>query len=63
MIEGSALWLPGQLQPRIELRGQVEGIDDPETVVYELRAIVAQVVAKDARSHLVAIIKGEVIVG
>lgn len=47
------------LKPRIELRGQVEGMDDPETVVYELRAMVAQVVTKDAHSHLVAIIKGQ----
>ncbi|EJF62633.1 hypothetical protein DICSQDRAFT_154466 [Dichomitus squalens LYAD-421 SS1] len=45
------------LRPRIELRGQIEGMDDPETVVYELRAMVAQVVAKDANSHLVAIVK------
>ena len=25
------------LKPRVELRGQFEGMDDPETVVYELR--------------------------
>ena len=46
------------LKPRIEMRGQIEGMDDPETVVYELRAMVAQVVAKDTNSHLVAIVKG-----
>ena len=47
------------LRPKIELRGQIEGLDDPETVVYELRAMVAQIVAKDAHSHLVAIVKGK----
>ena len=46
------------LKPRIELRGHIDGMDDPETVVYELRAMVVQVVAKDAHSHLVAIVKG-----
>ncbi|KAI0329853.1 hypothetical protein GY45DRAFT_1324455 [Cubamyces sp. BRFM 1775] len=45
------------LKPRVELRGQFEGMDDPETVVYELRAMVVQVVAKDANSHLVALVK------
>ncbi len=25
------------LQPRVELQGQVEGVDDPEKIVYELR--------------------------
>ncbi|RPD59176.1 hypothetical protein L226DRAFT_488705 [Lentinus tigrinus ALCF2SS1-7] len=45
------------LKPRIELRGHIDGMDDPETVVYELRAVVVQVVAKDANSHLVAIVK------
>ncbi|OSC96358.1 hypothetical protein PYCCODRAFT_1481973 [Trametes coccinea BRFM310] len=45
------------LKPRVELRGQIEGMDDPETVVYELRAMVVQVVAKDSNSHLVALVK------
>ncbi|KAI0648291.1 ubiquitin carboxyl-terminal hydrolase-domain-containing protein [Trametes meyenii] len=45
------------LKPRVELRGQIEGMDDPETVVYELRAMVVQVVSKDAKSHLVALVK------
>ncbi|KAI0350212.1 hypothetical protein OH77DRAFT_1431210 [Trametes cingulata] len=45
------------LKPRVELRGHIEGMDDPETVTYELRAMVVQVVAKDANSHLVALVK------
>ncbi|EIW60790.1 poly(A)-specific ribonuclease [Trametes versicolor FP-101664 SS1] len=45
------------LKPRVELRGQLENMDDPESVVYELRAMVVQVVAKDANSHLVALVK------
>ncbi|TFK86247.1 hypothetical protein K466DRAFT_493169 [Polyporus arcularius HHB13444] len=45
------------LKPRIELRGHIDGMDDPETVVYELRAMVVQVVEKDAHSHLVGIVK------
>ena len=47
------------LRSRIELRGQLDGMDDPEAAVYELRAMVVQVVPKDANSHLVAIVKGE----
>lgn len=46
------------LRPRIELHGQVDGMDDPEAAIYELRAMVVQVVEKDANSHLVAIVKG-----
>ncbi|KAI0781364.1 ubiquitin carboxyl-terminal hydrolase-domain-containing protein [Trametes elegans] len=45
------------LRPRVELRGKIEGMDDPETVVYELRAMVVQVVSKDSNSHLVALVK------
>ncbi|KAH9923924.1 exonuclease-domain-containing protein [Epithele typhae] len=45
------------LRPRVQIHGQIDGMDDPEAVVYELRAIVTQVVPKDANSHLVAIIK------
>lgn len=63
------------LKSTIELRGQVNGIDDEETVLYELRVsdkrnsrrtrrliewqgLIVQIVTKDKRSHLVAIIKG-----
>ncbi|KAH9857626.1 ubiquitin carboxyl-terminal hydrolase-domain-containing protein [Lenzites betulinus] len=45
------------LKPTVELRGQVDGMDDPESVVYELRAMVVQVVTKDANSHLVSLVK------
>ncbi|KAI0933597.1 hypothetical protein AcW1_005383 [Taiwanofungus camphoratus] len=45
------------LKPRVELRGQIKGVDDPETVFYELRALVIQVVQEDYHSHLVAIVK------
>ncbi|PCH38436.1 hypothetical protein WOLCODRAFT_97122 [Wolfiporia cocos MD-104 SS10] len=45
------------LKPTVSLCGQLEGVDDPEEAVYELRAMVAQVVAKDQSSHLVAVVK------
>ncbi|KAI0078959.1 hypothetical protein K474DRAFT_1659644 [Panus rudis PR-1116 ss-1] len=45
------------LSPTIELRGQVHGQDEYDTVRYELRGIVVQVVAKEKPSHLVALIK------
>ncbi|KZT11602.1 cysteine proteinase [Laetiporus sulphureus 93-53] len=45
------------LKPTIEVRGQVEGIDEPEAVIYELRAMVTQVVPKEQNSHLIAIVK------
>ncbi|KAF9228724.1 hypothetical protein BS17DRAFT_724469 [Gyrodon lividus] len=45
------------LSPRVEVRGEVEGVDDVESAVYELRAIVCQIMTKAKHSHLVAIIK------
>ncbi|KAH7889997.1 PAB-dependent poly-A-specific ribonuclease subunit PAN2 [Phlebopus sp. FC_14] len=45
------------LQSRIEMRGQVKGVDDPESVVYDLRAIVCQIVTKAKHSHLVAVVR------
>jgi len=45
------------LTPRIELSGQVSGVDDPESVAYELRGMIVQVVAKDRYSHLVSLVK------
>ncbi|KAK0185791.1 ubiquitin carboxyl-terminal hydrolase-domain-containing protein [Armillaria mellea] len=45
------------LQSHVELQGQVEGVDDPEKIVYELRAIIVQVVTEDEHSHLVALVK------
>ncbi|KAA1471282.1 PAB-dependent poly-A-specific ribonuclease subunit PAN2 [Dentipellis sp. KUC8613] len=45
------------LRPRVEIHGQQDGTDDPEAVTYELRSMIVKVVAKDKRSHLVAIIK------
>jgi len=59
--ETRKFWKDGRqhtfMKPRIELHGQVEGVDDPETATYELRAMVVQIVTKDQRSHLVAIVK------
>ncbi|THH04450.1 hypothetical protein EW146_g10172 [Bondarzewia mesenterica] len=55
------LWLDNKkstfLGPRVEVRAQVEGIDDVKGVMYELRSMVVKIVAKDKRSHLVAIVK------
>ncbi|KAL1747522.1 ubiquitin carboxyl-terminal hydrolase-domain-containing protein [Schizophyllum fasciatum] len=45
------------LSPRIELRGDINGADDPETALYEIRSLVVQVVGKDSKPHLVAIVK------
>ncbi|KAK0458455.1 ubiquitin carboxyl-terminal hydrolase-domain-containing protein [Desarmillaria tabescens] len=45
------------LPSRVELQGQVEGVDDPEKIVYELRAIIVQVITEDEHSHLVALVK------
>ncbi|GBE82668.1 ubiquitin carboxyl-terminal hydrolase-domain-containing protein [Sparassis latifolia] len=59
--ESHKFWLDTRhqtfLKPTIELSGQLDGMDDPESVVYELRAMVIQVVPKDQHSHLVAIAK------
>ncbi|EED81049.1 predicted protein, partial [Postia placenta Mad-698-R] len=46
------------LKPTVEIHGQFEGMEDPEAVLYELRALVVQVVTKEQHSHLVAIVKG-----
>ncbi|KAI0811211.1 PAB-dependent poly-A-specific ribonuclease subunit PAN2 [Irpex lacteus] len=45
------------LSPTVELRGQINGQDDEETALYELRGLIVQVVTKEKRSHLVGIIK------
>ncbi|KAF9532295.1 ubiquitin carboxyl-terminal hydrolase-domain-containing protein [Crepidotus variabilis] len=45
------------LSSQIPVKGQVNGIDDPEEIVYEVRSIVGKIVGKDQKSHLVAIIK------
>ncbi|THV07954.1 hypothetical protein K435DRAFT_815204 [Dendrothele bispora CBS 962.96] len=45
------------LKPHIQLHGQVGDMDDPEEAVYELRAVIVQIVNKDGRGHLVAIVK------
>ncbi|KAH0830330.1 ubiquitin carboxyl-terminal hydrolase-domain-containing protein [Lanmaoa asiatica] len=47
------------LTPTVEVRGEVEGLDDTESVTYELRAIVCQIMTKAKHSHLVAIVKGK----
>ncbi|KAF9453246.1 hypothetical protein P691DRAFT_801586 [Macrolepiota fuliginosa MF-IS2] len=45
------------LQPLVNLHGQIDGVDDVEVASYVVRAIVAQVKAKNKPSHLVAIVK------
>jgi PAB-dependent poly(A)-specific ribonuclease subunit 2 len=45
------------LTSTVEVRGEVEGVDDAESVIYELRAIVCQITTKAKHSHLVAIVK------
>ncbi|KAL4065261.1 PAB-dependent poly-A-specific ribonuclease subunit PAN2 [Scleroderma citrinum] len=45
------------LQPYVELHGEIEGADDPETAIYELRAMICQITTKTKRSHLVALVK------
>ncbi|GLB35065.1 putative catalytic subunit of the poly(A)-nuclease (PAN) deadenylation complex, one of two cytoplasmic mRNA deadenylases involved in mRNA turnover [Lyophyllum shimeji] len=56
-----ALWLDvrGQtfLKPQIELRGQVEGVDDQLCTAYAIRSLIVQVTSKEKPSHLVAIVK------
>ncbi|EPQ58579.1 hypothetical protein GLOTRDRAFT_35919 [Gloeophyllum trabeum ATCC 11539] len=59
--ESFKFWLDNRrhrfLSPMMEVHGQIEGVDDPEGVMYELRAMVVQVVPKTGSSHLVAIVK------
>ncbi|KDQ59577.1 hypothetical protein JAAARDRAFT_77653 [Jaapia argillacea MUCL 33604] len=59
--ESQKFWLDSRnhrfLTPTIDLQGQVEGVDDPDVVTYELRSIVVQVADKEGSSHLVAIVK------
>lgn len=54
-------WIDGRqgplLKPFIEIRGQVDGVDDADVVVYELRSLVVEVVSKDKSGHLVSIVK------
>jgi len=45
------------LTPSVSLRGQIDGVDDTESAVYELRSIVVQVVTRHRHSHLIAIVK------
>ncbi|KAJ3516724.1 hypothetical protein NLJ89_g949 [Agrocybe chaxingu] len=45
------------LLPRISLRGELDGTDDPEEIAYDVRALVVKITGKDRKSHLVAIIK------
>ncbi|OJA15705.1 hypothetical protein AZE42_08691 [Rhizopogon vesiculosus] len=55
------LWLDNRqsrfLSPTVEVRGEVEGVDEVIGVVYELKAMVVQIMTKARRSHLVAIVK------
>ncbi|KAK7449653.1 poly(A)-specific ribonuclease [Stygiomarasmius scandens] len=45
------------LRPQIKLHGQIGEMDDAEDAVYELRAVIVQIINKDERTHLVAIVK------
>lgn len=55
------LWLDNRqsrfLSPSVEVRGEVDGVDEAMGVVYELRAMVVQIMTKERHSHLVAIVK------
>ncbi|KII89238.1 hypothetical protein PLICRDRAFT_160474 [Plicaturopsis crispa FD-325 SS-3] len=59
--ENMKFWLDSRnetfLKPHVEVRGQAEGVDDPECAVYALRSLVVQIVTKEKKSHLVAIVK------
>ncbi|KAF9567565.1 hypothetical protein CPC08DRAFT_703099 [Agrocybe pediades] len=59
--EHFAYWQDGRnstfLQPHITLRGQVNGVDDPEEVEYVLRALVVKITRKNRKSHLVSLVK------
>ncbi|KZT28674.1 hypothetical protein NEOLEDRAFT_1224080 [Neolentinus lepideus HHB14362 ss-1] len=59
--ENFRFWLDSRrnrfLSPTMEVHGQIEGVDDAEAVIYELRAMVVQIVPKEGSSHLVAIVK------
>ncbi|KAH8102953.1 PAB-dependent poly-A-specific ribonuclease subunit PAN2 [Cristinia sonorae] len=58
--ESLRFWKDGRnrafLTPTVEVRGEIMGVEDHQTALYELRGMVVQV-AKDKHSHLVAIIK------
>ncbi|KNZ74766.1 PAB-dependent poly(A)-specific ribonuclease subunit PAN2 [Termitomyces sp. J132] len=59
--ENLNLWLDvrGQtfLQTRLQLHGQVGGVDDPVGVEYTIRSFVVQILTKNKQSHLVAIVR------
>lgn len=54
-------WLDNRKQiflaPTVELYGQLYEDEEPTSVTYKLRAIIVQVLGKEGRSHLVAIVK------
>jgi hypothetical protein len=54
-------WLDSRKQiflaPTVELYGQLYEGEEPTSVTYNLRAIIVQVLSKEGRSHLVAIVK------
>ncbi|KAF8894503.1 ubiquitin carboxyl-terminal hydrolase-domain-containing protein [Infundibulicybe gibba] len=45
------------LKAKVELQGEIDCVDDPETAVYDLRAMVVQIVSKNKHCHHVAIVK------
>ncbi|KAG1748914.1 PAB-dependent poly-A-specific ribonuclease subunit PAN2 [Suillus paluster] len=59
--ENLKLWLDSRqsrfLSPSVEVRGEVDGVDEVMGVVYALRAMVVQIMTKERHSHLVAIVK------
>ncbi|TCD70609.1 poly(A)-specific ribonuclease [Steccherinum ochraceum] len=59
--EALKFWQDGRnstfMKPTVELSGEVMGVEDHQSALYELRGMVVQVVDRDRRSHLVAIIK------
>ncbi|KAH8117576.1 ubiquitin carboxyl-terminal hydrolase-domain-containing protein [Phellopilus nigrolimitatus] len=63
-IASHRLWLDGRhrqgtfVQPFIEIRGQVDGVDEADVVQYELRSMVVEVVPEGKKyGHLVSIVK------
>ncbi|KAL5528994.1 hypothetical protein ACEPAG_4968 [Sanghuangporus baumii] len=63
-IPSHRLWIDSRhrqgtfVQSFIEIRGQIEGVDDPEVVQYELRSMIVEVVPQGKKyGHLVSVVK------
>lgn len=53
--ENHAFWISSRtysfLQPQVEIQGQVEGVDDPEVAVYQLRVRVWPIVRRGSTNY------------